>query len=262
MSLIPLTCDSTAAVMGSVKNSLMSIHPQTHLSYSSAQSDSLTMHLYRQSPSASCCLTAVNCCAESHSFVSQAQGGERTASRSCLVLQRVTWLQNGGGSQQWVNRASLTLREIQAHIHDLKRRAGEKTVPQPWWWVHCGWLYQACCYLKPWVLGWEGKEGGMGICLWCVFGNGRGLASASFMMQYMGSCFCLCMDHKLMFVMFNTNMFCCNEVSAYKHSWPAFAIIQIHRSACTAHLFACVCVCVCLYSKCKCVWTLTRKSDS
>lgn len=88
MNLIPLTRDSTAALMGSRKissfqrerDSLMSIqlqiHPQTHLS----------THLHSQTHSQFTCavrphqlnFASQQCAAESHLFVSQAQGRENS----------------------------------------------------------------------------------------------------------------------------------------------------------------------------------------
>ncbi len=87
-------------------------------------------------PSVSFILTAVLLLSLPHLYLKFR--AERTASRPYLELERVTWPQNGGGSRQCVSQASLTLRDTQAHTHDLKPRADDRTVPQPWWWVHWG----------------------------------------------------------------------------------------------------------------------------
>lgn len=273
MNLIPLTGDSTAALMGSGKISGFQRERERLINVHSAPNSSsdtpLFTHLHSQTHSQFICavrphqlhFASQQCAAESHLFVSQAQGGENS-----LTPLFGAW--EGHMTTKWwrlsaVGKPSIPDAERYRHTSMIWNPGQEiELQPQPWWWVHCGWLYQACCYLKPWELGWEGKrEEWAFVCDASVFDNGRGLASASFMMQDMGSCFWLCMDHKWMFVMFNTNTFYRNVGSAYKHCWPAFSIIQIHGSACTAHLFAYVCVWLCV-CKCKCVWTLKRKSDS
>lgn len=100
-----------------------------------------------------------------------------------------------------------------------------------------------------------GKEGGMGICLWCIFGSGRGLASASFMMQDMGSCFCLRLDHKWVFVMLNTGT-CCIVISLYTVDllWPLFKFMALHAWL----IYLPMCMCDCMFVNVS-VWTLSGR---
>lgn len=108
-----------------------------------------------------------------------------------------------------------------------------------------------------------GEKGGMWNCLWCilVFGGGRGLASASFMMQDMGSCVCLHMNHKWVFDMLNTST--CFIVIRFQPLctddlfWSLFKFMALHDQL--IYLPTCVRLHVC---KCECLWTLRRKSDS
>lgn len=99
-----------------------------------------------------------------------------------------------------------------------------------------------------------GKEGGMAICLWCIFGSGRGLA-ASFMMQDTGSCFCLRLDHKWVFVMLNTGT-CCIVISLCTVDllWPLFKFMALHAWL----IYLPMCTCDCMFVNAS-MWTLSGR---
>lgn len=252
-----LADDSAAALMGSWKTSqthscfCTHLHSRTHSQFTCAVR--LISFTYPHSSAA----------AESHSFVSPAQGGENS-----LTPLFGAW--QGHMTTKWWRLSAvgeLSIPDAERYRHTSMiwnprqetelclSRGGECTMSIS----IRGWR-KACCYLKT-CTEMGGKEGGMGICLWCIFGSGRGLASASSMMQDTGSCFCLSMDRKWVFVMLNTGT--CFIVIRFQAIctadllWSLFKLVALH--VCLIYLPMCVRLCVC---KCECVWTLRRKSDS